>query len=170
MNSRIEHIVSCASEPVEPDVAAIERVAAAVRASAAPRRLPAQARRGLVYTLFVALFSFAAGGVTVGLLSRSQDVRAPAEAATAVTFVLVADRAKQVSLVGDFNDWVPGATTLRRRPGGVWSVVVPLVPGRYSYAFVLDDGTWLVDPTAPLAAEEDFGHRKSVVIVENAEL
>jgi hypothetical protein len=44
-------------------------------------------------------------------------------------------------------------------------VSVPLVRGRHVYAFVVDGSHWVADPAAPLAAEEGFGFRNSVVVV-----
>lgn len=91
---------------------------------------------------------------------------APAE--VVMQFVLVAPAAKQVALVGDFNDWDTSATRLERQPGnGVWFVTVPLEPGRYRYAFVVDGTTWRVDPAAP-GVDDDFGRRNSVVTIGGA--
>jgi hypothetical protein len=47
----------------------------------------------------------------------------------------------------------------------MWTVEVPLAPGRHRYAFVVDDETWLPDPTAPRAPGADFGAPSSVVTV-----
>ena len=81
-------------------------------------------------------------------------------------FVFVSPDAKSVSLVGDFNDWDASKTPLAAsRSGGVWSVVVPLPPGRYTYTFVVDGTKWVADPSAPPALEDDFGTPKSVVTV-----
>lgn len=83
-----------------------------------------------------------------------------------VTFVLVAPEARRVSLVGDFNDWEVGATQLHPAPAGrLWSVEVPLAPGRHRYAFVVDGERWLADPAAPRAPGPDFGSPNSVVTV-----
>ena len=83
-------------------------------------------------------------------------------------FVLVAPEAESVAVVGDFNDWSFSATPLARQPGdGVWWVTVPLGPGRYRYAFVVDGTTWRGDPTAP-AAEDEFGRPNSVVTIGGA--
>ena len=68
-------------------------------------------------------------------------------------------------MVGDFNDWSMSATPLERAPGdGVWYVTVPLEPGRYRYAFVVNGAIWRSDPEAP-AAEDEFGRANSVVTV-----
>lgn len=89
-----------------------------------------------------------------------------AEGAEIVQFVFVAPDASDVTLVGDFNDWSKSATPMHTIPGnGVWTVTVPLEPGRYRYAFVVDGSTWVRDPTAPPAVEDDFGQPNSVVTV-----
>jgi Glycogen recognition site of AMP-activated protein kinase len=72
-----------------------------------------------------------------------------------VRFVLMAPGAKSVSLVGDFNAWVKGATALEQTGReGVWvaSVVVP--SGRHEYAFVVDGNRWVSDPAAPVKIDE----------------
>lgn len=83
---------------------------------------------------------------------------------TVVRFTLQAPTAKQVALVGDFNGWDPAATRLELRDG-VWSVVIPISPGRHQYGFVVDGSRWSADPAAPQAAESDFGSENSVVYV-----
>ena len=93
---------------------------------------------------------------------------APAHDTVYVTrFVLVAPAAKAVSLVGDFNDWDHGKTPLMQvdKGTGMWSVEVPLTPGRYSYAFLVDGKQWMADPAAPPAIGDDFGRPNSVVTV-----
>ena len=84
-----------------------------------------------------------------------------------VEFVLVAPRAARVSLVGEFNGWDASATPMRHaeRGDGTWSVSVPLGAGRHVYAFVIDNSTWVPDPQAPLAPEQWYGERNSVVVV-----
>lgn len=87
-----------------------------------------------------------------------------------VQFVLVAPDAKTVSLVGDFNDWNAAAAPLTpTRTGGVWTISVPLQPGRYTYNFVVDGTTVLADPAAPPAPADDFGTPASVVTVAGSQ-
>ena len=87
-------------------------------------------------------------------------------ARTPVEFLLVAPRAASVMLVGDFNDWTAAATPLHSAAaGGVWTVTVPLAPGRYRYAFVVDGKRWQPDPSAPPAPDDEFGSPASVVTV-----
>jgi hypothetical protein len=85
---------------------------------------------------------------------------------TPVEFLLVAPRAASVMLVGDFNDWTAAATPLHTAAaGGLWAVTVPLAPGRYRYAFVVDGKRWQPDPSAPPAPDDEFGSPASVVTV-----
>lgn len=87
-------------------------------------------------------------------------------AAQSVRFEVAAPGAARVALVGDFNEWDPAATPLQAtRRNGVWSVTVPIAPGRHEYAFVLDGERWIPDPRAPRAATADFGSPNSVVTV-----
>jgi len=110
----------------------------------------------------------AAALAVVVLLSRtdSQSPAPPQTESRAFQFVLVAPRATHVSLVGDFNDWDATRTPMRRAGSeALWTVVVPLAPGRYHYAFFVDGARWLADPSAPLARDEDYGAPSSVLTV-----
>jgi len=84
-----------------------------------------------------------------------------------VRFELSAPRASRVALVGSFNEWNPVATPLSRDPAsGKWVVSLRLPPGRHVYAFVVD-GDVTADPSAPRAADDDFGSPNSVVLVSS---
>lgn len=91
---------------------------------------------------------------------------------TVQVFVFVAPSARQVSLVGDFNEWTVGATPMvRDHESGVWMAAVPLAVGRHTYSFVVDEAgaqEWRVDPRAPLTPDDGFGHSSSVVLVPHA--
>jgi hypothetical protein len=82
-----------------------------------------------------------------------------------VEFVLRTEADSAVALVGDFNDWDPAATPLRPASDSLWSVIVPLRPGRYRYTFIVDGTRWHRDPSAPRALEDDFGTPTSVITV-----
>lgn len=87
-------------------------------------------------------------------------------AATPTQFLLVAPNAAAVTVVGDFNDWNAAATPLVRATAGagLWWVTVPLRPGRYRYAFVVDGTVWRPDPEAP-AVDDEFGRPSSVLTI-----
>jgi hypothetical protein len=82
-----------------------------------------------------------------------------------VEFVLRTAADSAVALVGDFNDWDPAATPLRPASDSLWSVIIPLRPGRYRYTFIVDGTRWHRDPSAPRALEDDFGAPTSVITV-----
>lgn len=90
---------------------------------------------------------------------------APAPARHAVRFAVAAPAAGRVALIGDFNDWDQSRHLLHRQ-AGEWSVTLELKPGRYRYAFVLDDSRWVADPGTP-AAEDEFGTPTSAITVTN---
>ena len=83
----------------------------------------------------------------------------------AFQFVLVAPQAASVALVGDFNDWDPARAPMHAARGGVWATVIPLAPGRYRYAFLVNGVEWRADPGAPAARDDEFGTPSSVVTV-----
>ncbi len=62
-------------------------------------------------------------------------------------FFCHAPEAKQVSIVGDFNNWNPNATPMIRQPDGYWIVSLELRHGYHRYAFLVD-GKTLLDQNA----------------------
>jgi hypothetical protein len=92
--------------------------------------------------------------------------RALDERAVLVQFVLRAPSASRVSVVGDFNAWDPARDALSRgRDGDLWTVSLPLTPGRHTYAFMVDDSVYTLDPRAPRTSDRDFGGEQSVMLV-----
>ena len=107
----------------------------------------------------------------VAQAAASSATLSPASSGTgqSVRFVLVAPGARDVSVAGSFNDWDAKATPLvHSGSGSVWSTVVPLRPGRYTYTFVIDGTRWIADPAAPRAVDNDFGTPSSVLTVRMA--
>lgn len=91
---------------------------------------------------------------------------ASAEAPVATQFVLEAPGAGRVALVGAFNGWDANATLLVRDPAtGLWTVTLPLAPGRHVYGFMVDDSTLTLDPRAPTTRDPDLGTTASVILV-----
>lgn len=104
-------------------------------------------------------------GVVLGLRGRPKPPRAATGGPAPVEFVVVARGASSVALVGDFNDWDGTRTPMRpSNESGIWTVVIPLVPGRHRYAFLVNGSRWVADPGAP-KAPDDFGAPSSVVTV-----
>jgi Glycogen recognition site of AMP-activated protein kinase len=118
-------------------------------------------------TTIIALSSIAIGS----RISDRQQSSRTASAAVApdtvqiVRFVFVDSGAASVELVGDFNKWTRGATSLERSGApGVWSVSVALTPGRHEYAFIINGSRWVADPLA-VKSSDDFGTESSVIRV-----
>ena len=81
-----------------------------------------------------------------------------------IEFVLEAPSARSVKLAGDFTDWEKFPLDLMQSEDGVWSSVVPLTPGRYSYRFIVD-GQWCDDPRSIQRVSNPFGTENAVLTV-----
>ncbi len=74
--------------------------------------------------------------------------------------------AKEVHLVGDFNNWsVSQSSLLWQKEQDVWQKRVFLGPGRYRYKFVVD-GEWTTDPHNDRLEPNPYGGVDSVLEVE----
>ena len=83
-----------------------------------------------------------------------------------VQFVLPEERIwGEVSVVGEFNDWNPRATPLRRRPNGTRSASVVLEPGRYAFRYLGEGGRWYDEETADSAEPNGLGGWNSVLVI-----
>ncbi len=81
-------------------------------------------------------------------------------------FVFNDSAAHSVSVVGDFNAWNRTSAPMRRSSDGeLWSVTIPILPGRHLYGFVVNDSLFVLDPRASTARDPDLGAEGSVVIV-----
>ena len=111
-------------------------------------------------------------GVAIGsrisgrsLLSNRAASTAQRDTVQIVRFVFVDPQAAKVELVGDFNEWAKGSTELAPSGApGVWTVSVPLSPGRHEYAFIINGSRWVADPLA-VKSSDDFGTESSVIRV-----
>ena len=82
----------------------------------------------------------------------------------AVNFICHAPQAKSVTLVGDFNEWRPGATPMKQMPDRSWLLTLELKHGHHRYAFLVD-GVLTLDPHAQGITRNDKGERVSLVPV-----
>ena len=81
-----------------------------------------------------------------------------------VTFSLKVPRATKVSLVGNFNNWDPGAHPMKKGKQGMWTKIVMLSPGEYEYKFIVN-GAWWTDPLNELTCPNPFGTRNSIITI-----
>jgi hypothetical protein len=142
-----------------------------------PRMVPVSPLAAGISAVVIAAALFAArdpgrsdapgAGRRTGAGSRSPDALehgGPGDARP-VQFVIVSPGATRISVVGDFNNWDPARTPLAESaPGGVWSVTVPIPPGVYSYAFMVD-GRLRPAADEPNAPRDEFGGANSVIVV-----
>lgn len=81
------------------------------------------------------------------------------------TFSLLAPEAKDVYVVGDFNNWkVDGSSRLNRMPDGVWEKRIALKPGAYKYKFMVD-GEWYHDPKNSQTVPNNLGGINSLLTI-----
>ena len=79
-------------------------------------------------------------------------------------FAFQAPAARQVSLVGDFNNWDTKAGPMRKGPDGVWHLSVGLKPGCHEYRFLADE-VWCDDPAARQRVANSLGTENCVRMV-----
>jgi 1,4-alpha-glucan branching enzyme len=82
-----------------------------------------------------------------------------------VEFVLDMPQTRSVAVAGNFNNWDPSQTPLRKTGRGVWRAMVPMPVGRYEYRFVVD-GQWFNDPSSTESTPNPFGSENSIKIVK----
>jgi 1,4-alpha-glucan branching enzyme len=82
-----------------------------------------------------------------------------------VTFTALFQDAKVVQLAGDFNNWRPEQTPMKKsQKNGFWKVKLPLDAGTYRYRLVVD-GCWQHDPCNEATENNPYGELNSVVRV-----
>jgi 1,4-alpha-glucan branching enzyme len=85
-----------------------------------------------------------------------------------VTFTLLKDMvnsAQGVVLVGDFNDWNPETTPMKRRKDGSFEATVNLDAGHeYQFRYLLDDHTWENDDSADKYVRSPYGDTENSVV------
>jgi hypothetical protein len=176
----IAHVADELRRPMAPRPGFDARVMAAVRGvpPSLPRRVWAWLREPRALALSplggvawaAGLAALVVGGMFAvarsnGRAAAPLAAAAPARAPELVTFVLLAPAATSVALTGDFDGWDRTRLPMRREASGLWTLDVPLAPGRYQYAFVVDGRRFVADPSAPRAIGDDFGQPTSVVTV-----
>jgi hypothetical protein len=101
---------------------------------------------------------------TPAQVAASQPPAVSAAQAEAVTFKLYAPQAQSVAVIGEFNGWgAQPAAVLKRQANGQWQATVPLPPGQYQYAFLVNGQKVVADPQAMAYVQDDYGHRNAVL-------
>ena len=84
-----------------------------------------------------------------------------ADATRPVVFSIRLPSAKDVRLVGDFNEWSEDGIRLEGR-GGLWTVELKLRPGKVQYMFLVDEKDWVADENADAVVDDGFGTVNSI--------
>jgi len=78
-----------------------------------------------------------------------------------VNFVCIAPEAREVYLIGDFNNWEPDNHRMERQPDGTWLIQVSPHHGHHQYLFLVD-GKAALDPRAHGTTRNLQGERVSL--------
>jgi hypothetical protein len=132
---------------------AVAAVAAGEKSAAAPARRPANNRSGNPQK--------SAAGPGGGKPNGPGP-----DAVKKVEFRLDQRSARSVKLAGDFTQWEKHPVEMMHCEDGVWSTVVPLSPGLYSYRFIVD-GQWCNDPRSGHHVPNPYGSENSVILVSS---
>jgi len=89
----------------------------------------------------------------------------PLEGLRNTEFRMEAPEAKAVQLAGDFTEWEKSPLDMVQSYDGTWFTIVPLLPGTYSYRFIVD-GQWLDDPHSDKHVPNPFGSEDAVMSVD----
>jgi 1,4-alpha-glucan branching enzyme len=81
-----------------------------------------------------------------------------------VHFYCEAPEAKQVAIVGDFNNWDPLVHPMQQMPDRVWRIEVTIHHGHHQYAFMVD-GKLTLDPRAQGISRNEKNERVSLIAV-----
>jgi hypothetical protein len=159
----VERVVEELRQPVSIDPALDARVMQEIADDAAPVAAP---RPRFALRLGPPRWPWLAAAAALGavLMVRPWSNGSDSSGLSPFQFVLIAPQASSVSLVGDFNDWDPARAPMQTAQG-VWATTVPLPPGRYRYAFLVNGVEWRADPAAPRARDDEFGTPSSVITV-----
>ena len=80
-----------------------------------------------------------------------------------VNFSISAPNAREIYVVGDFNNWkIEEGIRLSRFDDGRWEKKIGLPPGIYKYKFVVD-GEWIADAKNEERAQNSFGTFDSII-------
>ena len=82
-----------------------------------------------------------------------------------VVFAAKFDKASEVLVAGDFNNWNPITPMKANARPGEWMMKLPLRKGRYRYRLVVD-GQWMTDPHNQYVETNQFGELNNVIEVE----
>ena len=81
-----------------------------------------------------------------------------------INFLCMAPQAASVSVAGDFNNWDPLASPLKKMPDGSWHAQVPVPHGHHRYVFLVD-GVPTLDPKAQGITRNEKNERVCLIAI-----
>jgi 1,4-alpha-glucan branching enzyme len=85
-----------------------------------------------------------------------------------VTFKVRAPSAREVFVVGDFNNWNTQLHPLGKDEEGFWKVTLYLAPGKYEYKLLVD-GRWWEGARDGKSVQNLFGTLNRLLVVPEKE-
>ena len=89
---------------------------------------------------------------------------APSESRRLVTLRFQDPEALSVAVVGSFNGWSPASNPMQKN-GDTWELTLSLLPGKYSYRFLVDQKKQVLDPSSKGTEPDGYGGKNSVLVV-----
>ena len=81
-----------------------------------------------------------------------------------IMFSFCSENAREVSLLGDFNEWNPNSHPMKKTANGEWQKALMLKSGTYEYKFKVD-GEWRMDDKNTLTCDNCFGTKNNFVLI-----
>lgn len=75
---------------------------------------------------------------------------------------------KSVAVAGTFNQWDHARHPMTLGNDGTWRTTINIAPGIYTYRFVLNGNSWIVDPSAPI--ETDLNSNQNSLLIVRPEI
>lgn len=153
------------TSPAAPETLGVRIDRAIAEENAGRERDSRVSRRGRAWIRWAWLPAAAAAAVAILLLRQGPTV--PSRAADGTVgrdFMVAAEGARQVCLVGDFNQWKVCNTPLTPAGNGLWKIHLDLPHGRHEYLFVID-GRWETDPSVPQTVDDGFGSKNTLLLL-----
>jgi len=79
-----------------------------------------------------------------------------------VFFSIFAPDAREVYVVGDFNNWKIDRESCMQKEGSFWAKRINIACGKHRYRFVID-GKWTEDPNNPSKESNPYGEMDSIL-------
>jgi 1,4-alpha-glucan branching enzyme len=98
-------------------------------------------------------------------LNKNLSTRKKVSKKSSVEFTFFAPDARDVYLIGEFNDWDIHSLPMKKENEKDWKATIELIPGRYEYKYFVD-GSWVGEVPGVEKIPNAFGTQNLVIYVE----